>query len=88
MSKRRGLVYGKNPSRPGEPPHKQTGHLARSIAWEVEGRVARVGTNVKYGRMLEEGTANMSPRPYLHIGLADKILEIQYILSKPMSFMP
>lgn len=45
--------YNTNPSKPGEPPHKQTGRLRASVAWELVGLTARVGTNVKYGRILE-----------------------------------
>jgi phage gpG-like protein len=66
------LVYGANPSKPGEPPHKQTGHLLRSVAYEVdeEALEARVGTNVPYGKFLELGTkAGLAPRPWLRRAL-------------------
>ena len=53
------------PSGPGEPPHKDTGRLRASIAHEVEGQTARVGTNVTYGKFLELGTSKMAPRPFL-----------------------
>ena len=47
-------IYGANPSKPGEPPHKQHGHLRRAIAWEVVRRlIGRVGMGLKYGRRLE-----------------------------------
>lgn len=61
-------IYGAFPSAPGQPPRKQTGHLRRSVAWElVYGvrMVARVGTNIRYGRWLELGTSKMLPRPWL-----------------------
>jgi hypothetical protein len=65
-------VAGPAPSPPGQPPHKQTGHLRRSITWElVSDTVARVGTNIKYGRWLELGTKRMSPRPWLVRSLAE-----------------
>lgn len=80
------LVYGANPSKPGEPPHKQTGQLARSIAWERDGLVARVGTNVKYSRYLELGTSRMAARPFLNRGLDEMSPQINAILSKPLDF--
>jgi len=62
-----------SPSAPGEPPHVRTGTLRRSIGFETFriGRmfVGRVGTNLKYGRWLEEGTSRMAPRPYLRPAL-------------------
>ena len=43
-------------SNPGEYPRKQSGHLRRNVTHEMHDLVplARVGTNVKYGRILEE----------------------------------
>lgn len=61
------------PSRPGEPPHVDTGRLRSSITHEVEetltGIVGRVGTNVVYGRFLELGTSKMKARPFLRPAL-------------------
>lgn len=82
--KSRKLVYGANPSRPGEPPHKQTGRLLASIAWEVAGLTGRVGTNVKYGRFLELGTRHMAARPWLRRALREKEGEIRAIMAAPM----
>lgn len=48
-----------NRSRPGQPPHVDSSNLMRSIDNEVimgAMPVARIGTNVKYGRYLELGT--------------------------------
>lgn len=52
-------------SAPGEEPHKDTGRLRASIAHEVDGKTARVGTNVTYGKFLELGTKKMAARPFL-----------------------
>jgi len=54
-------------SKPGEPPRVQTGTLRRSITHELSKAVpvARVGTNVVYGKHLELGTRNMAPRPFM-----------------------
>ncbi len=73
-----GNADGKNPSLPGEPPHKVTGRLFRSIATSVvassQAVLGLVGTNVKYARRLEYGfvgtdakgrTVHQEPRPFL-----------------------
>lgn len=64
-------VYGATRSAPGEPPRKQTGRLRASVAREVDGLTARVGTNVKYGLHLEIGTRHMAARPWLRRSLAE-----------------
>ena len=62
-------------SLPGNPPHRQTGTLVRSItvdsAFNVTGNriVGRVGTNLPYGKYLELGTSRIKARPYLRPGL-------------------
>ena len=58
-------------SKEGEPPRVQTGRLRRSISHELHPAlpIARVGTNVKYGKWLELGTATMAPRPFMRPGL-------------------
>lgn len=55
---RSGRYVGLSPSRPGEPPRKLSGHLRRTIASETDKQamVARVGTNLPYGKFLERGT--------------------------------
>ncbi len=61
------------PSAPGEPPHKDTGTLGRSIDRETFRRdgdfIGRIGTNLNYGRYLELGTRTLEPRPYLRPAL-------------------
>src|SRR4051794_13052064 len=46
---------GLDPSEPGEFPHKITGHLQRSIAYELDNQeiAGYVGTTVDYGFFLE-----------------------------------
>lgn len=77
-SKAKGRAFAKQRyqgSRPGEPPRKRTGTLQKSIAHEIESDnrnvVARVGTNVDYGRHLEFGTRKMAARPYLRASLGE-----------------
>lgn len=57
------------PSAPGQPPHKATGDLGRSVQIDrshVESDLkARVGTNKVYGRWLEYGTRIMAARPWM-----------------------
>jgi phage gpG-like protein len=76
--------YGSNPSAPGEPPHKQYGRLRASVATEVEGMRGRVGTNVDYGRYLEQGTRKMAPRPWLKRSLDETKADIRRLFSRPM----
>ena len=53
-------------SAPGEPPAVQMGRLRASVGHDAPRKdLRRIGTNVKYGRYLEIGTANISPRPFL-----------------------
>lgn len=80
-------VYGANPSRPGDPPHKQTGRLRGSVTYTVFGDSTRalVGTNVKYGRWLELGTARMPARPWIRRALQERKGVVQSILTKPMT---
>lgn len=57
----------------------RTGQLKRSIAGTVRGSRLVVGTAVKYGRWLQEGTSKMVARPYLLFQRQD-LQDIQKIL--------
>jgi len=56
-------------SSPGEPPAQRLGELRQSVSTLVIGRgeslTGAVGTDKKYGPMLEFGTIKMAPRPWL-----------------------
>lgn len=78
------LIYGANPSAPGDPPHKQTGRLMGSVAWEAAELVRRVGSNVTYSRWLELGTSRMAPRPWLRRALYEMTPFIRAVISRPM----
>lgn len=80
------LKYNTNPSKPGDPPHKQTGNLQRSVTHEVSvwWSRARIGTNVKYGRWLELGTKWMAARPWLRRSLTEVRAAVVAILTRPM----
>jgi HK97 gp10 family phage protein len=57
----------------GDPPHVRTGALRNSVTREVgeAEEVARVGTNLRYGRYLELGTTRMAARPWLRRAMAE-----------------
>lgn len=62
----KGQVQAYVASRPGNPPHRRTGQLARSVASaRLQPGVWGFGTNLKYGRFLELGTGRMAARPFL-----------------------
>jgi len=62
------------PSAAGDPPRVDTGVLRSSITHELKiidrEPIARIGTNVTYGRDLELGTSQVEPRPWLRPALA------------------
>lgn len=67
-------IQGPPRSKPGEPPHRDTGDLQASL--EVNGPaeqgdmiVASIGTRLAYGAYLEFGTSKMAARPWLVPGL-------------------
>jgi HK97 gp10 family phage protein len=76
--------FGTSPSSPGEPPGVDTGRLRKSITHEIEEAlwdiIGRVGTNVEYGKWLELGTKDMSPRPYLRRAIEENKQELVNIL--------
>lgn len=62
-----GTDHGGVPSTPGNPPNVQTSHLRNSIGYvpaTPDSLVAFAGTNVIYGKYLEDGTSKMAPRPW------------------------
>jgi 3-oxoacyl-[acyl-carrier-protein] synthase III len=82
--KRTKRVYNANPSKPGEPPHKQRGHLRRMVQREVQQFIARVGTNYKVGRWLEQGTRTMAARPWLKRALMEMLGAVRAALGRPI----
>lgn len=80
MDARGRLIYGANPSKPGEFPHVQTGRLRGSIAIERTQLKRRIGTNVVYGRPLELSM----DRAFASRTLAEEHDVIQRILTMPL----
>lgn len=56
-------------SKPGAAPNTDTGRLVNSIFVDTKTErgktIVTVGTNVKYGKMLEFGTTNIAARPWM-----------------------
>ena len=71
---------------PGEYPGRRSGHLRRNITHEVNkaDMVARVGTNVVYGRHQELGTSKMRPRPWMTKTNQETIAQIKQIMQRPI----
>ena len=78
-----GKTRTQGPSKPGFPPHIDTGHLRKNIFWELlqGGLTVRVGTTVDYGLDLEQGTRNVAPRPYLRVSLTEMTPKIKRLLA-------
>lgn len=63
------------PSKPGKPPHVQTGVLRSSIAFAIDTAAFEptvlVGPTAKYGKYLEFGTRKMAARPFMRPALTN-----------------
>ena len=73
-------------SKPWEPPRVQTGRLRANITHELHPTlpIARVGTNVTYGKSLEFGTNRMLPRPWLRPAVYLSFKEVNAVFKKPL----
>ena len=79
-------VYGAFPSKPGEPPHKQSGQLRMGVTHEPgPGTSQRVGParGTPWGKWTELGTRFMRPRPWLVRSLNDMAAQVKAILTAP-----
>lgn len=91
----RGRVYPRKrkphvASKPGDPPNIDSGTLWRSIDMDFEKtlQVVTVGTNVKYGKLLEFGTRKIAARPWLSRafrGVLQKFKNKKIIVKPPSS---
>lgn len=67
---------------------KKTGTLSRSIHMEPESDSGvLVGTDVKYAKYVEQGTARMKGRPYLQPALTENQQRIQNQVQRAMQQM-
>lgn len=69
-------------SKPGSPPHTDTGHLRQSIMFNFKDGKGEVGTNEKYGAWLEFGTLDMEARPWLSTAIEQTSDEVAKIFEK------
>ena len=81
-----------NRSKPGEPPHVDTGRLKNSIAWKRQTLLLRrIGSGIGgkkdpgYAFYLEFGTRRMAARPYLRPALTRERERVRKIISRPLS---
>lgn len=66
------------PSKPGDPPHRDTGHLQGEIKFELVNQLeAQVTSEAEYAAALEFGTSRMAARPYMRPARDKKAPEIQ-----------
>jgi len=70
-------------SSPGQPPAVATGDLKWSIDTNVsgDGLIGEVGTDIDHGMMLQFGTRNILPRPWLDVAFNNSLYQIVNIFS-------
>ncbi len=73
-------------SSPGEPPAQATAQLRQSVKFTIEGEgtklLGMVGTDLKKGPMLEYGTRNILPRPWLRVSFEKSQEKVKSIFSR------
>ena len=69
-------------SKPGNPPHTDTGRLRQSIKFNYKNGQGEVGSNYKVAAGLEFGTENMAPRPWLSKAVTEVSKDIGNIFEK------
>jgi HK97 gp10 family phage protein len=81
-----------NRSRPGEPPHVDTGHLRRNVGWsrDTTTKKRKIGTgignkdSVGYAVWLEFGTSRMAARPFLRPPAKTHRNKLRKIMAQPV----
>lgn len=73
---------GSGPSQPGEFPHLDTNELRSKLFWQREGDKWTVGSPTPHGRLLEEGTRRMAPRPWCRRTLEENMIRIRKIVQQ------
>lgn len=69
-------------SKPGDPPHTDTGRLRQSIKFEYSKGVGKIGSNLKYAAWLEFGTEKMAARPWLSVAVQRSSKKVADIFEK------
>ena len=77
-------MISESPSKPGEPPAKESGELIQSIRIELDADElgAKVGSNLEYASFLELGTRRTSERPFLLPALERARTDIEHIIGQ------
>ncbi len=76
-------VQLREPSKPGEPPHKLTGRLYQGIKKKVKSKAGYARVTSIGGSVHEYGTSKEAPRPFLRVTLARLSSAIAAILTTP-----
>jgi len=72
-------------SSPGQYPGKDSGYLQPRVTWQkVHDLLMLWGTNVKYGKYLEEGTLKMKSRPWMTMTNEQAQKQVERIIGKPI----
>ena len=73
-------------SRPGQPPAQATGGLRQSLQTSVSGKgrtiTGKSGTKLPYGKMLDDGTLKIAPRPWLMPSLLRALPKLREIFKR------
>jgi HK97 gp10 family phage protein len=83
-----GAVSGKFhvPSKPGEPPNEDTGHLRSNIRVEQPAPLrVLVTSNARYAVALEGGTVKMAARPYMGPACRNKRKEVVAVVRRAVT---
>lgn len=84
----RGSVSGKNhvPSKPGEPPNRDTGTLQNHLILTQKSPLeAEVRSFIEYASDLEYGTSKMAARPYMRPARASEEPKIQRLFAQEIN---
>ncbi len=68
-------------SGPGNPPHRRSGGLWRSIFATRRGDAVTVAASAPHGEYLERGTSRMAPRPFLERGFVKASPAIRRVMT-------
>lgn len=80
-----GAVSGKNhvPSRPGQPPNENTGHLRTNIkVYQVAPLRVQVVSEANYSAALEYGTSKMAARPFMGPSAREESPAVKALVNK------
>jgi hypothetical protein len=73
-------------STPGTYPAKKSGELMRSVKYKINKRTfeAAMGTDVPHGKFLQEGTKNLSKRPWMTLTNRKAFPKIKKIMEEKL----